>query len=83
MVEVIRNGNADSESVATDIHIDPSQNKISYVCDRCDYTCEYENILDEHMKTHTGEKSFKCTECDEKYQTEDELKTHKRVHNKE
>ena len=39
-------GNANSEFVATETHIDPSQNKITYACDRCEYTCGYENILD-------------------------------------
>lgn len=87
------------EEIVTDmdIHIDPSQASNPLECSLCDYSCKYENILQEHMKTHTDEKTNKCngrkdipntneillqcTECDYNCKNNDVLLNHLKSHN--
>ena len=45
-----------------DIYTDPSQTTKSLECHLCEYTCNYDHILLEHMETHTGEKTDQCQE---------------------
>ena len=45
-----------------DIHIESSQRTNEFVCPDCDYKCGYKDIMEIHMKTHTGEKTFQYSQ---------------------
>ena len=47
-----------------DVHMEASQKSNVLECTKCDYKCKYENILKEHMLTHTGENPLRCPTCD-------------------
>ena len=66
-----------------EIHLDPSQNTEPFACSECEYKCSYQNILNEHLKTHKKETSptqFECSECDHKCSNKTELNEHMNVH---
>ena len=55
------------EQDIADVHIDPSQKENKFRCAKCVYTCSYESIFKDHMKTHAEQHSFNCQECGGKY----------------
>ena len=75
--EAIGNAGVDHKM---DIHIDPSQSNNILKCSECDYKCEYENILREHMEIHTGEGPFLCSECGEQSSTMQDMVKHMLIH---
>ena len=55
-----------------------------YDCSECEFQCADEITLNEHMKSHIGEKPSevqKCSECTYEYPTYEELRTHLITHN--
>jgi len=53
-----------------------------YVCDTCGDSFSYKHVLQNHVRTHTGEKPFVCKEpgCDKRFTRDHHLKTHMRLH---
>lgn len=47
------------------------------VCHRC---FGYKHVLQNHERTHTGEKPFECRECSKRFTRDHHLKTHMRLH---
>ena len=47
------------------------------VCNRC---FGYKHVLQNHERTHTGEKPFECRECQKRFTRDHHLKTHMRLH---
>ena len=78
-VDVNHINNASNESDLT-IHFNSSLDSIKFACEYCNYTCDYESILEVHTATHTGEKPFKCNKCEKTFKNEAELGIHKATH---
>lgn len=49
-------------------------------CNICDRSFGYKHVLQNHERTHTGEKPFQCTECNKRFTRDHHLKTHMRLH---
>ena len=70
----------DGNAFGIDVHIDPSQNQKTFKCSKCAYKCNYEEILNEHIKAHAEENPFKCTVCDYQCGHDHTLKEHVKAH---
>ncbi|CAB3385518.1 Hypothetical predicted protein [Cloeon dipterum] len=57
----------------------PSRNKI-FPCTICSRTFGYKHVLQNHERTHTGEKPFECPDCKKRFTRDHHLKTHRRLH---
>ena len=75
-------GKQNNSSIESDltIHFNSSFDKIKFACEYCDYSCDYDSILEVHMATHTSEKPFKCNRCEKSFNSETELGSHKATH---
>lgn len=60
---------------------DPSRDKV-FTCKICERAFGYKHVLQNHERTHTGEKPFVCTEphCNKRFTRDHHLKTHTRLH---
>ncbi|CAD7088884.1 unnamed protein product [Hermetia illucens] len=58
---------------------DPSRDKC-FTCKICNRSFGYKHVLQNHERTHTGEKPFKCPECQKRFTRDHHLKTHMRLH---
>ena len=63
-----------------DVHMDPSQNRKTFKCSKCEYECNYENIFNEHIKIHTEENPFICAVCGYQCSNDHTLKEHVKAH---
>ena len=70
-------------NLSAEIHLDPTQEAKQYECHKCNYKCSYENILKDHMETHTEEIYFLCSECKINCKSQEELTNHLSTHIKE
>ncbi|XP_071452912.1 protein krueppel-like [Hetaerina americana] len=59
--------------------LDPSRDKV-FVCGICHRSFGYKHVLQNHERTHTGEKPFECRECHKRFTRDHHLKTHMRLH---
>ena len=75
-------GNQNSACIDSDltIHFNSSLDSIKFACEYCDYSCDYEAILEVHMATHSSEKPFKCNKCEKNFANETELGSHMATH---
>ncbi|XP_035220316.1 Krueppel homolog 1-like [Stegodyphus dumicola] len=51
-----------------------------FVCNICNRCFGYKHVLQNHERTHTGEKPFECKECHKRFTRDHHLKTHMRLH---
>ena len=51
-----------------------------FVCTVCNRSFGYKHVLQNHERTHTGEKPFECRECHKRFTRDHHLKTHMRLH---
>ncbi|XP_076045838.1 uncharacterized protein LOC143028083 [Oratosquilla oratoria] len=51
-----------------------------FTCKICNRSFGYKHVLQNHERTHTGEKPFECKECHKRFTRDHHLKTHMRLH---
>lgn len=51
-----------------------------FTCGVCNRSFGYKHVLQNHERTHTGEKPFECPECHKRFTRDHHLKTHLRLH---
>lgn len=51
-----------------------------FTCGVCQRSFGYKHVLQNHERTHTGEKPFQCRECQKRFTRDHHLKTHMRLH---
>ncbi|MCL4145958.1 UNVERIFIED_CONTAM: hypothetical protein GTU68_020250 [Idotea baltica] len=51
-----------------------------FTCKVCSRSFGYKHVLQNHERTHTGEKPFECKECQKRFTRDHHLKTHMRLH---
>lgn len=51
-----------------------------FTCGVCHRSFGYKHVLQNHERTHTGEKPFECPECHKRFTRDHHLKTHMRLH---
>lgn len=51
-----------------------------FTCGTCHRCFGYKHVLQNHERTHTGEKPFECNICQKKFTRDHHLKTHMRLH---
>lgn len=51
-----------------------------FTCPTCHRGFGYKHVLQNHERTHTGEKPFECGICQKKFTRDHHLKTHMRLH---
>lgn len=56
-----------------------SRDKV-FSCSICQRTFGYKHVLQNHERTHTGEKPFECKQCGKRFTRDHHLKTHMRLH---
>lgn len=62
-------------------HPTPGGNKDKvFTCKICNRSFGYKHVLQNHERTHTGEKPFECPECHKRFTRDHHLKTHMRLH---
>ncbi|XP_012216274.2 protein krueppel-like isoform X1 [Linepithema humile] len=54
--------------------------KKRFTCNICKKDFGYKHVLQNHSRTHTGEKPFQCPQCEKKFTRDHHLKTHLRLH---
>ncbi|XP_029173468.1 protein krueppel-like isoform X2 [Nylanderia fulva] len=54
--------------------------KQNFVCNVCKRGFGYKHVLQNHERTHTGEKPFQCPVCRKRFTRDHHLKTHMRLH---
>lgn len=57
----------------------PGRDKV-FICPICNRSFGYKHVLQNHERTHTGEKPFECRECHKRFTRDHHLKTHMRLH---
>ncbi|KAJ3235628.1 hypothetical protein HDU78_005087 [Chytriomyces hyalinus] len=55
--------------------------KNNFPCPECSKAFHFPSLLQEHLRTHSGERPFACSECDKSYTTKNRLKV--RCHSNE
>lgn len=73
----------DAESASATSSTKPAGNagaKKKYPCDLCDKSFDYKHVLQNHNRTHTGEKPYQCPQCHKRFTRDHHLKTHIRLH---
>uniref|UniRef100_A0A2S2R835 Zinc finger protein n=1 Tax=Sipha flava TaxID=143950 RepID=A0A2S2R835_9HEMI len=51
-----------------------------FKCDHCEWSFNKSNLLNRHMRTHTGEKPFKCSYCSTYFTQQNSLNRHMLKH---
>lgn len=51
-----------------------------FTCKTCNRSFGYKHVLQNHERTHTGEKPFECKVCHKRFTRDHHLKTHMRLH---
>jgi hypothetical protein len=51
-----------------------------FTCKTCNRSFGYKHVLQNHERTHTGEKPFECKVCKKRFTRDHHLKTHMRLH---
>ena len=59
---------------------DPYMKEKPYSCTQCIKSFSRDELLKQHMRTHTGEKPYTCTQCTKSFSQDADLKLHMRTH---
>ena len=64
-----------------DIHLarEHSLAELAHACSVCGKGFAAQQKLDQHLRSHTGERPYPCTECDKKFARKDKLLEHFRL----
>lgn len=54
--------------------------KMKFSCQYCGLYCHSKGCLEDHIRTHTGEKPFSCSKCNKSFAKKANLKAHMIVH---
>lgn len=73
------NGSEKGGNGGSDRGSGPNRDRV-FRCNICDRTFGYKHVLQNHERTHTGEKPFECRECHKRFTRDHHLKTHMRLH---
>ena len=51
-----------------------------FECEICTKKCSNKQVLEEHMRSHNGDKPFECDICQKRFSTKCNQKMHRRTH---
>ena len=54
--------------------------KLAFNCNTCNRSFKKKQVLQNHERTHTGEKPFECKECHKRFSRQHHLNKHMRLH---
>ncbi|KAM0734316.1 Protein krueppel [Formica fusca] len=60
--------------------VEKKNKKQNFICNVCKRGFGYKHVLQNHERTHTGEKPFQCPVCHKRFTRDHHLKTHMRLH---
>lgn len=75
-----RRAKKDEEPASPDQGKDAVSRDKVFTCTVCQRSFGYKHVLQNHERTHTGEKPFECQECHKRFTRDHHLKTHMRLH---
>ena len=78
--ELFSAGNLPLEVVAGKSSMPHKKSEAGYKCQDCSLVCRSSQSLEEHMRTHTGERPFACTVCAYRSAQEGNLRRHMLTH---
>ncbi|XP_041663558.1 zinc finger protein 142 [Cheilinus undulatus] len=49
-------------------------------CSACQFTCQHQLVLEQHLRSHGGKRLYKCTECEYSTRNKQKIMWHIRIH---
>lgn len=73
-------GGSGSSRGSTSVAVHQNGRDKVFTCKICNRSFGYKHVLQNHERTHTGEKPFECKVCHKRFTRDHHLKTHMRLH---